>query len=127
MPAALHEVLFFRDDDDAGGKLDAEDCYTADSPAPRLVGRAADHYFLCFRNDRLDRIEAVVALPNEAASELFAQVCDAWLKDARPIVSSALLCAGQGGAAEFRARLEPAADGTETELSIAVDAAAAPD
>ncbi|HMD72265.1 MAG TPA: hypothetical protein VKG05_00250 [Steroidobacteraceae bacterium] len=127
LQSSLHEVWFFRDDADAGGKFDAEACYSSDSAAPRFVGRVADHYFLCFRNDRLNRIQAVVTLPNEAAADQFRQFCDAGLKEARPTADSALTCEGQGGGAAFRARLEPAAEDSESELSIVVTAAALPD
>ena len=127
LQASLHEVLFFRDDSDAGGKADAEDCYTSERAAPRLVGRAADQYFLCFRNDRLRRIEAVVSLSNEAAAELFRRFCDTSVKGAEPMTAEARTCEGGGGGASFRASLEPAAEDAETELSIIVEASAAAD
>ncbi len=127
LQSSLHEVWFFRDDADAGGKSDAEDCYSSDSAAPRLAGRVADHYFLCFRNDRLNRIEAIVTLPNEAAADQFRQFCDAGLTEARPTSDNALSCDAFGVAAAVRARLEPAAEDSESELSIVVTAAALPD
>jgi hypothetical protein len=127
LQASLHEVWFFRDDADTGGKSDPEDCYSSDRAAPRFVGRLADHYFLCFRNDRLDRIQAIVILPSEHAVQLFLRFCDTGLKDAPPTAQDAAVCEGQDGAAAFRARLEPAAETSETELSIVVNASALPD
>ncbi len=127
LQSSLREVWLFRDDADAGGKSDAEDCYSPDSAAPRLVGRVADHYFLCFRNDRLNRIQAVVTLPNEAAADQFRKFCDAGLVEARPTADSALACEGGGSGAAFRARLEPAAEDSVSELSIVVTASVPPD
>ena len=38
------------------------ECYAADTPAPRFVGRTPDEYLLCFKQDRLSRIQASVRL-----------------------------------------------------------------
>lgn len=127
LQSSLHEVWLFRDDAEAGGKADAEDCYSSDSAAPRLVGRVADHYFLCFRNDRLNRIQAVVTLPNAAAADQFRKFCDAGLVESRQAADGALSCEGQGNGAAFRARLEPAAEDSVSELSIVVTASVPPD
>jgi len=126
LQSSLHEVLFFHDDADADVKSEAEDCYTFASAPPRFIGRPTDHYFLCFHNDRLNRIQAVVTLPSETAPELFAQFCDAWPRDGRARSSGARKCEGGDGAAAFSARLEPAAEERETEFSIVVRPAAAP-
>ena len=125
--ASLHEVLFFRDDAGAGGKPEPEDCYSSDAPPPRFVGHATDHYYQCFRNDRLIRIQAVVTLANEEAPGLFARLCDAWLKDGPPTSRGAPVCEGRDGAAAFSARLDSAADDATTELSIVVHPAESPD
>ncbi|MGA2707842.1 MAG: hypothetical protein ACLQJ0_03075 [Steroidobacteraceae bacterium] len=125
--ASLHEVLFFRDDAGADGKPEPGDCYSSDEPSPRFVGRATDHYYQCFRNDRLTRVQAVVTLPNDEAPILFARLCDAWLKDGPPSSPGAPVCEGRDGGAAFSARLDGAADDATTELSIVVHAAEAPD
>jgi hypothetical protein len=125
--ASLHEVLFFRDDAGADGKREPEDCYSSDEPSPRFVGHATDHYYQCFRNDRLTRIQAVVTLPNDEAPGLIARLCDAWLKDGAPTSRGAPVCEGRGGGAAFSARLDSAADDATTELSIVVLPAETPD
>jgi len=127
MHASLHEVLFFRDDAGDDGKREPEDCYSSDEPSPRFVGHATDHYYQCFRNDRLTRIQAVVTLPNDEAPGLFAGLCDAWLKDGAPSSRGAPVCEGRDGGAAFSARLDSAADDATTELSIVVHPAEAPD
>ena len=114
-------------DAEAGGKSDAEDCYSSDKAAPRIVGRPADHYFLCFRNDRLNRVQAVVTLPNEGAAQLFLRFCNTGLNGAPPTAESAESCSASGGGAAFRALLEPAAETFETELSIVVNGEAPTD
>jgi hypothetical protein len=90
IPAALHEVLLFRDEAQHGGAsadnasaADAE-CYATDVPAPRFVGRVPDEYLLCFRQERLSRIQASVRLTAAEASEVFAAACSDWLKNAAP-------------------------------------------
>ena len=90
IPAALHEVLLFRDEAQHGGAsadnasaADAE-CYATDAPAPRFVGRVPDEYLLCFRQERLARIQASVRLTAAEASEVFAAACSDWLKNAAP-------------------------------------------
>jgi hypothetical protein len=90
IPAALHEVLLFRDEAQHGGAsadnasaADAE-CYATDAPAPRFVGRVPDEYLLCFRQERLSRVQASVRLTAAEASEVFAAACSDWLKNAAP-------------------------------------------
>lgn len=120
---SLHEVLLFRDDQESAAKTPAEDCYSSDRAPPRLVGRAADHVFLCFRNDRLNRVEAVVSLPAEAAADLFARFCAAARQDAHPAAENVPHCEGQDRAAAFRAWLDAGTEPGETDLSVVVSAA----
>jgi hypothetical protein len=96
IPVALHEVLLFRDDahgnaapgnaatGSAGADAAAVDaeCYAADAPAPRFVGRIPEEYLLCFKQDRLSRIQASVRVPAAQAPEVFAAACTGWLKNA---------------------------------------------
>ena len=91
IPAALHEVLLFRDDAHGNGAtgsaaadaaaVDAE-CYAADAPAPRFVGRIPEEYLLCFKHDRLSRIQASVRMGVAQAPDVFAAACAGWLKNA---------------------------------------------
>lgn len=146
IPAALHEVLLFRDEAhgnaaaDNAAAADAE-CYASDAPAPRFVGRVPDEYLLCFRQDRLSRIQASVRLTAAEGSEVFAAACAGWLKNAAPSAEppatpgakspSAGACEGRDGAIRFRGLLEEEPDRaqmpqTETILSITLDSAPNP-
>ncbi|MEP6884920.1 MAG: hypothetical protein ABJC66_09235, partial [Gammaproteobacteria bacterium] len=92
VPAELHEVLLFRDQDpgkDSGkdpGAASPEDgeCYSADTPPPQFVEHTPDEYLLCFKQDRLSRIQAMVRLPEPNAAAVFAAACAGWLKNAMP-------------------------------------------
>jgi hypothetical protein len=107
IPLRLHEVLLFRDEaprsgaaDDAAG-ADA-DCYAAAVPAPRFVGRIPDEYLLCFKHDRLSRIQASVSLTDAQAPAVFAAACALWLKNAAAVTANAT-SAAVGNAAASRA------------------------
>ena len=166
IPAALHEVLLFRDDAHGNGAAgnatgsaaadaaaDAE-CYAADAPAPRFVGRIPEEYLLCFKHDRLSRIQASVRVGVAQASDVFAAACAGWLKNAASATGVATpgvggsggapgavspsaevqttgACEGRDGAIHFRGRLEEepgAADLPQPEsvLSIILDDAPNP-
>ena len=128
IPLALHEVLLFRDeahgssaaDDGAAG---ATECYAADAPAVRFMGRDPDEYLLCFQQDRLARIQARVRLPTADPAGVFAATCAAWLRNAAPVdpALDAAACEGRDGDIRFRGRLEE-----ETDLSITLDDVAEP-
>ena len=125
VPRTLHEVLLFRDQDPGAAPADDGECYAADAPAPQFVGRVPDEYLLCFKQDRLSRIQASVRLPGSEAAAMFAAACDGWRKVA-PVpadVQNADACEGRDGAIHFSAHLvrEP-----ETVLSIALDGAVGP-
>jgi hypothetical protein len=167
IPAALHEVLLFRDDAHGNGAagnaaagntaagsaatgsaaadaaaVDAE-CYATETPAPRFVGRVPDEYLLCFKQDRLSRIQASVRVAVAQASDEFAAACAGWLKNAasstgvgEPGVGAsgagvsaagapgavspsaeaqnAGACEGRDGAIRFRGRLEEEPGPAET-------------
>jgi hypothetical protein len=116
VPMALHEVLLFRDDGAVDNAAAALECYAADAPAPRFLGRTPDEYVLCFKQDRLSRIQAAVLLPAAEADGVFAAACAAWGAPAPD-------CEGSDGAIRFRGRLEQEAEST---LSITLDDAADP-
>ena len=82
VPITLHEVLLFRDQARGGTAADDAECYASDAPAPRFVGRTPDEYLLCFKEDRLARIQASVRLTAAEAPEVFAAACTRWLKNA---------------------------------------------
>jgi hypothetical protein len=151
IPVALHEVLLFRDEahstataDDAA-TVEAE-CYAADAPVPRFIGRSPDEYMLCFKHDRLSRIQASVRLTTAQASDVFAAACADWLKNAATATTSAgapnaeaqsaaapigAACEGRDGAIHFSGRLEeePGQAGmpqTETALSLTLDSPSDP-
>ena len=119
---ALHEVLLFQDLAHGSAAVDEGECYAADAPALRFVGRTPDEYLLCFKQDRLSRVQASVRLPAAEASGVFAAACAA----ASATAASATACDGGDGAIRFRGRLEEEPDGTEipraeSTLSITLD------
>jgi hypothetical protein len=142
IPLRLHEVLLFRDEqhgaaaaDDAAGVAAADDaaavaaeCYAADAPAPRFAGRAPEEYVLCFKQNRLSRIQATVLLTAAEAPGELAAVCAAANAPAAPAGAA---CEGLDGAIHFSARLEEEpgrADMPPTEkgLSITLNSASEP-
>lgn len=82
IPIRLHEVLLFRDEAPGGARADDAECYAPDEAVPRFAGRMPDEYLLCFRQDRLVRIQASVRLATAQAPELFAAACGGWLQRA---------------------------------------------
>jgi hypothetical protein len=120
IPGGVHEVLLFRDNAHGGAADDAE-CYSTDAPAPRFMGRTPDEYLLCFRHDRLSRIQAFVRLPADQAPAALAAACAAWLRHAAPggEPHDAGGCDGRDGrdgTIHFSGRL-----GDETGLSVTLD------
>lgn len=123
--ATLHEVLLFQDETHGGAAADDAECYSADAPAPRLLGRTPDEHLLCFKQGHLSRIQASVRLPTGEAPEVFAAACAAWLQHASRAATlaaasntaapgtgasgahaqSADTCEGHDGAIRFSGRL----------------------
>src|ERR1700733_3523328 len=83
VPLTMHEVLFFRDEAGAA-PADELECYAVDGTRPRFVARSPSEYLLCFKHDRLSRIEATVRLPADEAARIFADACGLWMKNAQP-------------------------------------------
>ena len=146
IPMALHEVLLFQDLAHGSAAVDEGECYAADAPALRFIGRTPDEYLLCFKQDRLSRVQASVRLPAAEASGVFAAACAGWSRYAAPATTGAdapgtdvpgatpasaaaagaTACDGGDGAIRFRGRLEEEPDGTEipraeSTLSITLD------
>jgi len=82
-----------------------------------------DEYTLCFKHDRLTRIEVMVRLPLDPSAEIFADACRLWTKQARP--PNPTLCEGSDAAALFSSRLED--DPEHADALMTVDLAAPPE
>ena len=154
IPFTLHEVLLFRDEAQHSALPQNPECYTSvTAPAPDFMGRAPDEYLLCFKHDRLSRIEASVYLPAAGAAQSFTAACAAWLKNAAaraaaapasepapasqsapasaaasapaaPSPQSASVCEGSDGDVHFSAQLVEESDQTEPALSVTLDSIA---
>ena len=128
-PLALHEVLLFRDE---AKRTDGDegDCYAIDGTAPTFVARVPDEYLLCFKHNRLARVEATVRVPQDRAVQVFADACGLWFRNAAlptPVIaaateSSPAVCAGHDESAQFSGRLEVDPQATDVPLSIKIDA-----
>jgi hypothetical protein len=143
IPLTLHEVLLFRDETHGAAAADDGECYASAAPAPRFVGRTPDEYLLCFKQDRLSRIQASVHLTAEQAPQIYAAACALWSRNAAsaratgtgtpsagesdPEAQSAD-CQGRDGAIHYSGRLGEEAGRaeipqTETTFSITLDSA----
>ena len=80
-------------------------------------------YLLCFKHDRLSRVEATVRLPADEAARIFADACGLWMKKPRPTTEE---CAGSRAAVTFAGHFESEPDGS-AQLTIQLDAADPPD
>jgi hypothetical protein len=125
IPLTLHEVLLFRDEErgtGAGAAAPADDaeCYAPDGPAPRFIGSTPEEYLLCFKHDRLSRVQASVHLSDPQPAGVFAAACEDWLRHATPASAAAApgggTCEGNDGAVRFDARFDE-----EATLSIFLD------
>jgi hypothetical protein len=119
VPMTLHEVLLFRDERERATPSDELECYAVDGTRPRFVARSLSEYLLCFRHDRLWRIEATVRLPADEAARIFADACGLWMKNAQPTTEE---CAGSDGGTTFTGHFENEAD-ESAQLTIQLDAA----
>ena len=136
IPLTLHEVLLFRDEARGSGAGDDAECYAPDGPAPRFIGSTPEEYLLCFKHDRLSRVQASVRLSDPQPAGVFAAACEDWLRHATPAPADAAAprvgvpsasapgasapgtgtCEGSDGAVRFNARFDE-----ETSLSIVLD------
>ena len=119
VPLTLHEVLLFRDQSQSTASADELECYAVDGTRPRFVARTPEEYLLCFKHDRLSRIEATVRLPADDAARIFADACGLWVKNARAKTEE---CAGSDGEVTFAGRFENEPD-ESAQLSVQLDAA----
>jgi hypothetical protein len=121
VPLALHEVLLFRDRETAASSADDAECYAANGAIPRFMARAPSDYLLCFKHDRLARVEATVRLPNNEAEQILADACGLWTKSAPAPGSEG--CEGTDGRVVFSAHLEKMAGESDSPLTVQLDAA----
>jgi hypothetical protein len=118
VPLTLHEVLLFRDEARSASAADELECYAVDGTRPRFLARAPSEYLLCFKRDRLSRVEATVRLPTDEAAQIFADACGLWLKKGQ----AADTCAGSDGGIAYIGHLDSEPDGSETQMSVQLDA-----
>jgi hypothetical protein len=129
-PYAKHEVLLFEDaaKKPAGG--DAADCYAIDETPPRWLARTPSEYVLCFRSDRLVRIQAAVVVAAAQAAQLFADACGLWSRAAAepattagpaPAAPPAEGCQGEQDGVAFKGTLEEDAGQPERTLSLTLN------
>ena len=119
VPLTLHEVLLFRDEAQQSAPADELECYAVDGNRPLFIARSPSEYLLCFKHDRLSRIEATVRLPADDAARIFADACGLWMKNAQAAPED---CAGSEGGVTFAGHFENEAD-ESAQLSIQLDAA----
>ena len=119
VPLTLHEVFLFRDEAARAAPAGELECYAVDGARPRFVARSPSPYLLCFKQDRLARIEATVQLPAGEAERIFADACGLWLK--KPLATTAE-CAGSEGGVTFTGHFENEPD-ESAQLTIQLDAA----
>ncbi len=103
LPFPVHEALVFHE---PGASGDDQECYSRVEPPP-FVGVTPNDYLLCFRNDRLSRIEVSVTPPATAEADAFEHWCDRWLQGTEAIGRDSTHCEGRGAGLAFRARVEP--------------------
>jgi hypothetical protein len=119
VPLTLHEVLLFRDEAQRAAPADELECYAVDGNLPRIVARSPSEYLLCFKHDRLSRIEAAVRLPADDAARIFADACGLWMKKALVTTEE---CAGSEGGITFAGHFENEPD-ESAQLTVQLDAA----
>ncbi len=121
IPLTLHEVLLFRDQGRGAAEAEEPECYGIDGAPPRFVGAVPDQYLLCFRHDRLARIEASVRLKADRAAQEFAEACSLWRKNAAvPGPDEAGTCEGHDGAVHFNAHLAEEPGQTDAAQTVPV-------
>ena len=97
------------------------ECYGIDTAPPRFLSQAPTELVLCFRHDRLVRIEATVMLPASDAPQILADACALWQRNTAPTAPTAPqptaapdapagACRGRDGGVDFDGRLEQEAD-----------------
>jgi hypothetical protein len=120
VPATMHEVLLFRDEAPSAASADEFECFAVDSKPPRFAARVPAEYLLCFKHDRLLRIEAAVRLPADEAAKIYADACALWAKNGQPAAEG---CEGTDHGIAFLGHLDSEPQGAETAMTVQLDAA----
>jgi hypothetical protein len=120
VPLTMHEVLLFRDDASRAAAEEPE-CFSVDGTPPRFLARAPAEYLICFKHDRLARIEATVRLQQDQAARIFADACGLWMKNAG--APGAQGCEGSDKGIAFAGRLDEDADAVERQLTVKLEGA----
>jgi hypothetical protein len=118
VPLTLHEVLLFRDEARSAAAADELECYAVDGPRPRFLARSPTEYLLCFKRERLSRVEATVRLAPDEAAGIFADACASWIKNAQSTTEE---CAGTDGGIAFSGHFENEPD-ESARLTVELDA-----
>jgi hypothetical protein len=122
VPLTFHEVLLFRDESRSAAASDELECYAVDGARPQFIARSPTEYLLCFKHERLSRIEATVRLAPEEAARIFADACGLWKKNAQATTEE---CAGTDGGVAFSGHFENEPD-ESARLTVELDAAPDP-
>jgi hypothetical protein len=129
IPLALHEVLLFRDSAAGAPAGDEPECYAVNGSAPRFMTREPSEYLLCFKHDRLSRIEATVRLPAAETGQTLSDACGLWMKSAQAPPAKAeapkaeapvIVCEGAEGNITFAANVDKGPE--EVNLTVQLDA-----
>ena len=121
LPFAVHELLQFSEETRAAGEPSGgEECYRPGQGTPRFVDRELDDYVLCYRRDRLARIEADLHVETADADALFARYCDAWLENSTLVARDGANCRGRAGQIAFDARLDEDRGESTTSMSMII-------
>jgi len=99
IPATMHEVLLFRDEQQNSAAADELECYAVDGKLPRF--------------------EATVRLPADEAEKIFADACALWGKSGQP---SAEGCEGSDRGVAYIGHLDSEPQGSETAMTVQLDA-----
>jgi hypothetical protein len=118
VPLTLHEVLLFRDEARSAAAGDELECYAVDGPRPQFIARSPTEYLLCFKHERLSRVEATVRLAPDEAAGIFADACGLWMKNAQATTED---CSGTDGGIAFSGHFENEPD-ESARLTVELDA-----
>jgi hypothetical protein len=139
IPFTLHEVLLFHDAAQAPSSDEAE-CYAIEQAAPRLLARIPSEYMLCFKHDRLTRVQATVNLPQNEALQVLNDACGLWQRqgaavqtelgarsEGRPAAAGQPAdCAGRDGGIAYAGRVDRDESQSDAALTVTLDAAVQP-
>ena len=122
----LTEVLVFHQADGGHGREDG-DCFRP-NVVVSFLGRAPTDHLLCFDHDRLEKVEAAVALPAAEAPASFAAACADWQRGAAVTAgasASARASASAGAAAAVQGA--DACEGRQQDIAFSAHRSEGPD